>query len=573
MDIQSVLTGFCLISACITYGLGIFVLSKNTSSPVNRLFFAATLGASYWAVGEFLIWHVNGYEGALFWLKASSLWTVVIAITVHFILVFTSHPLSRRENFKYLLIFLYVPSLVFALLEVVTNSLFVVPDQPDSGFYYYIPVFDSPVYLSATLYFLLIMVGSVYLSIRSWFDSPRERIRRQCILVSIGFILVIGFGSQSVILLPQYGIHAPNLVFIGVVFFSTIIAYTILKFGLFSLGPETAATNIIRTMPDGLILTDMSGYIQTTNTSAGLLFQIHNRELSGRNLETLLPDKAFQQIANELSGHDSLSDLECTLPGEEGPVVSIAGSLVRDPEGDPAGYILIIRNITARKTTERALTLANEKISLLNRLTRHDITNLITPLLGYLSLMREEEKDVPDEHHLALCLDLVNKIAHHLKFSQQYCDVGSHDPLWLRLNMLITSALTDLSHESVQIMVTVRPVMVYADPLIQKVIYNLLENAIRHGGKITRISIATRENQNGDLILSIEDDGDGIRDEEKDLLFLHGYGKNSGLGLTISCEILAVTGMSITETGVFGSGARFEIIIPASIWKPEESDP
>jgi signal transduction histidine kinase len=48
---------------------------------------------------------------------------------------------------------------------------------------------------------------------------------------------------------------------------------------------------------------------------------------------------------------------------------------------------------------------------------------------------------------------------------------------------------------------------------------------------------------------------------------VRGFGKNTGLGLFFSREILSITGISITETGVYGVGARFEIRVPGGIWR------
>lgn len=569
MDLSSILVWFCLISACITYGLGLFVLSKNTSSPVNRLFCIAMLGATYWAAGEFLFWHTNSYESSLFWLKASSFWSLVIALTVHFVLVFTGHPLARREHILKLLIILYIPSLVFSILEIYTDSIYIVLPQAGSG-YYYTPVYGSLPFQIESLYFLLIMLGAVYLSIQSWLRSHKERIRRQCVLISIGFLLVIGFGSQSVFYLPRSGIYIPNLVFFGIVLFSIIIAYTILKYGLFTLGPETVATNIIRTMPDGLILSDMDGRILSTNAASADLFQMKIEQMMGKQVGSLISDATFLQIINLVSESGSLSDYECVLTNSRKPV-SIASSLVRDPEGDPVGIILIIRDITTRKSDERALQIANEKISMLSRLTRHDISNLVTPLQGYLTLLREDDSISPDNPHFIACITLVEKIAQHLQFSHECHKVGFHEPVWLNLEDVIQSARCDLANTGIQITVTVSPVIIYADPLFQKVIYNLFENASRHGGKITRITVSTRQNPGNDLLLTIEDDGEGIREEEKDLIFLHGYGKNSGLGLAMSREILSITKITITETGVYGNGARFELVIAADSWILEKS--
>ena len=59
-----------------------------------------------------------------------------------------------------------------------------------------------------------------------------------------------------------------------------------------------------------------------------------------------------------------------------------------------------------------------------------------------------------------------------------------------------------------------------------------------------------------------EDDGDEVPAGEKERIFTRGFGKNTGLGLFLSREILAITGITITENGTPGKGARFEIVVP-----------
>jgi signal transduction histidine kinase len=54
----------------------------------------------------------------------------------------------------------------------------------------------------------------------------------------------------------------------------------------------------------------------------------------------------------------------------------------------------------------------------------------------------------------------------------------------------------------------------------------------------------------------------GIAENEKEKIFMGGYGKNTGFGLFLAREILAITGITIRETGIPGEGARFEITVP-----------
>jgi signal transduction histidine kinase len=64
-----------------------------------------------------------------------------------------------------------------------------------------------------------------------------------------------------------------------------------------------------------------------------------------------------------------------------------------------------------------------------------------------------------------------------------------------------------------------------------------------------------------------EDDGVGIPENEKDKIFERGFGKNSGVGLPLSREILSITGITITETSEPGSGARFEMAVPNNMYR------
>ncbi|MEI6795592.1 MAG: ATP-binding protein, partial [Methanomassiliicoccales archaeon] len=80
--------------------------------------------------------------------------------------------------------------------------------------------------------------------------------------------------------------------------------------------------------------------------------------------------------------------------------------------------------------------------------------------------------------------------------------------------------------------------------------------------------IRLRAEERGDvLVLVYEDDGIGIPATDKAAIFQSGYGNNTGLGLHLAREILSITGISISETGETGKGARFEIAVPAGRWR------
>jgi signal transduction histidine kinase len=102
--------------------------------------------------------------------------------------------------------------------------------------------------------------------------------------------------------------------------------------------------------------------------------------------------------------------------------------------------------------------------------------------------------------------------------------------------------------------------------LLVKVLYNLVDNSIVHGGELTQITITSREREGG-LDLTYCDDGQGIPESIRPNLFTKGCGRRTGLGLYLSKEILNRSGMSITEAGEPGKGVRFIIGVPAGRYR------
>ena len=69
------------------------------------------------------------------------------------------------------------------------------------------------------------------------------------------------------------------------------------------------------------------------------------------------------------------------------------------------------------------------------------------------------------------------------------------------------------------------------------------------------------------LLCSYEDNGVGIPPSDKTHIFTRGFGGHTGLGMFLSREILAITGLTIIENGEFGKGARFEITVPPGAYR------
>ncbi|MFA6331992.1 MAG: ATP-binding protein, partial [Methanoregula sp.] len=105
---------------------------------------------------------------------------------------------------------------------------------------------------------------------------------------------------------------------------------------------------------------------------------------------------------------------------------------------------------------------------------------------------------------------------------------------------------------------------------LERAFFNIADNAVTHGGRVTRIRISAQETLEGALIV-IEDNGTGILPTDKEQIFEKGYGKNTGLGLFLTREILSITGITIRETGEYHKGARFELCIPFAAYRSPQN--
>jgi signal transduction histidine kinase len=237
---------------------------------------------------------------------------------------------------------------------------------------------------------------------------------------------------------------------------------------------------------------------------------------------------------------------------------------------DVNGHAIIqcnIRDITDRKLIKDALLQTNRKLNLLSSITRHDINNQLMTLEGNLTLLDKVQFDKYSIEHLQKADAAAKRISSMIQFTKEYEDIGVKAPIWHKARKLIESASKGIALGPIELANDIpADLEVYADPLTAKVFHNLIDNAVRHGDKITTIHFYVEE-IDGIRAIICEDDGIGIPSYMKDKLFISNSGKEHGFGLFLSREILLITGIIIKEDGKPGKGARFRITVPAGAWR------
>ena len=239
---------------------------------------------------------------------------------------------------------------------------------------------------------------------------------------------------------------------------------------------------------------------------------------------------------------------------------------VWDSRGEIIGAVETLEDITERKQVESALNLTLKKLNLLSSVTRHDILNKLTILSGSLYIASEFIKDPEGVEQISKARETADIIQHQIAFTREYQELGIKAPAWQKLSEVIRSAIQELASSTITFEVTPSFIELFADPLLIKVFHNLFENARQHGETVTRITVSDRISDSS-LIIMVADNGTGISNDDKEHIFERGFGKNTGFGLFLSSEILAITGMTIRETGIAGNGAVFEIMVPKGAYR------
>jgi signal transduction histidine kinase len=216
--------------------------------------------------------------------------------------------------------------------------------------------------------------------------------------------------------------------------------------------------------------------------------------------------------------------------------------------------------------SQKASLAANKKLNLLSSITRHDIKNQLTALLAYIELSKmivqnEDLKNTVDKEEI-----VAGNILRQIEFTKDYEEIGVNAPQWQNVAELVSQSAPVLERAGVKLDISTGDLEVYADPLLLKVFENLVDNSLRHGEHVRHISVRYEKTKEG-IVIMYRDDGAGVLAADKDRIFQKGFGKNTGLGLFLTREILSITGLLIQECGVYGEGVLFSITVPDGCYR------
>lgn len=218
----------------------------------------------------------------------------------------------------------------------------------------------------------------------------------------------------------------------------------------------------------------------------------------------------------------------------------------------------------------KKVALLQKKLQIVGSDTRHDVLNQLTAIVGYNELLGMMVEDPKFKSFLEKEKVSLNKIRRQFQFAKDYQNIAVDPPRWQNIRNLVRRVSEDFDTKRVRITADTGAASVLADTLFDRVFHHLFDNALRHGETTTEITVSLQTTGSSGLLL-VENNGAAIPATDKEKIFERGYGKGTGWGLFLAREILATTGMTITEHGE--KGVRFEIALPPGSFRLDSGDP
>jgi len=207
----------------------------------------------------------------------------------------------------------------------------------------------------------------------------------------------------------------------------------------------------------------------------------------------------------------------------------------------------------------------NQKLHTVGSLTRHDVKNKLSSVVNNAYLIR---KTLPNDRKALAYLEGIESACEQatriFDFAAMYEKLGCEKLKVMDVGKSIGEAVSLFPNlKGVEVVNECYGLKVMADSLLNQVFYNMVDNSLKYGIKVSQIRIYSEEKEK-ELKLFYEDDGVGIPAANKPKLFDVGFttGKGSGYGLPLIKKMMEIYGWTIEEEGKAGMGAKFIMRIP-----------
>jgi len=326
------------------------------------------------------------------------------------------------------------------------------------------------------------------------------------------------------------------------------------------------AQELLDTYPNMIFFLDKNNRFLRVNKTLADSLGMPKGQIEGKKLEGIFPKEQVEKMRKTNrevieTGEPKINVIE-QFETSNGTRWRRTDKLpLNDENGKTQGIIGFAQDITEIKELE-------ERENFLLSLLRHDLKNKNEIALGYQEVLKENNLPENLEKYVSKTIDAIKKSINLIeKVSMLQKRERREETGKVDLNSCISNAIEDCNSQAsemgIQIKYEGENWKVQGGEFLEKIFSNLIENSIFHS-KCSIIKISVHE-ENQECIISIEDDGKGIPDEDKNKIFERGYKKGksggSGLGLYLVKEIAESYGGSVKVADSDLGGVKFVVYL------------
>lgn len=377
--------GLTFISLIANLVLASVILSVDSRHWINRLYSIFTICVAYWSIFKILqITADSEVMAAIFYRWSSPGWTILPAVYFAFVVEFTR--VERRIFRRFIVPMLLLIGLVFSIATISTDLMLKGMVYERWG-YSHVP---GVLYKAGFApYFITTFIwGLVLLFIYGKKNISRlERIKTYFMLGGVSIPLVGGVITNMI--MPIVGIHVFELALTLTTVNALIIGYAMFRYRLLNITFEYAASTIINTMGDVLIVLDRELKISLVNPATLSLLGFPAQQLIKSSISQFLYKEYFDERllqALEIEGSIKI-EMEFLNKDRSAIVTDTSISTLKDETDETVGYVLVSKDIRERKRLISEIEKAKRELEELA------ITDSLTQLFNrrYLMLKLKEE--------------------------------------------------------------------------------------------------------------------------------------------------------------------------------------
>ena len=495
-----------------------------------------------------------------------------ISVLVLFLFMMEFYKVKLPKWVSVVLAVLHIMIILFALTCDMHKLFFSYIEYTTDGMIPHLVFGTGPVvmiyYCLVAVYVILVGAACVY---RFYGRTDGEKRRNLALLFT--FIVIMALGWAGYIFNWFGGYDSTRLTYVVVVIILSSYLYRDKILDTLSMAQDQA----IDELSDGLVVLDHENMLLYHNKKAGELYPLaHNTSLPSiiEELDDCILEKRNIERDNRIYEVSSrLLTKKNVYFGKMYVFNDITESFHYTKNAKEQAEIM-------KGLKERAEAANQAKSSFVSNIT-HEIRTPMNAIVGMTEILLREDLPEQDRGYLVniknsgnALLNIVNDILDFSKMESGKMELveDEYDPMAM-LNDLSMIFLTRIGDKDMEILYDIDeklPRKLYGDGLrIRQVIINIVNNAIKfteRGFVKLQIRVGNVNGDNMELLVSIKDTGQGIKEEDMDKLFgsfqqvdsKRNRGKEgTGLGLSISKQLVEMMGGSIGVRSTYGEGSEF----------------